>query len=651
MTFPLRILTFKQYLEANNNLPDARLNPMKTRILHTMYGSILIAILIMAMQTSCDFSETSDQTVTVPLGVDGRPIGWTEQTHGNDAEPDYTEVFAQNEVKRLDITITPSDWQAMLDDMSALYGEFGQGGMGGGNGNGAPVQPADMTDACAGLDAGDTCTITFNGMSSEGTCTEDTNGQLICRSQMAPGGQPGGDVAPSMPTEMLDACADLQAGEVCTISMNGTSMEGTCAAGFNGQLVCHPQMNPGGGNGGIPGGDVGNEGIPGGNGGFGDGGGMLGQDDTNPIYVPCTLAFEGKTWWYVGLRFKGFSSLSSGWSGGNNKLPFRLDFDEFEEDYPEIDNQRFFGFQKLSLANNWSDPSYLREKVTHDIFREAGVPAPHTAFYRLYIDYGEGARYFGLYTITEIPDQPMFDSQMGGDGGNLYKPTSNWVSFNEDNFEKQSNEDEADWSDVQAAITALHADRTDAVAWRAGLEAVFDVDGFLRWLAVNTVVVNWDTYGRMAHNYYLYGDPGDGGRLRWIPWDNNMAFMTGMGGMGGGMEPGAAGGGQVGLSLSLDEIGENWPLIRYLLDDTVYRTAYVDHVRAFVENVFDVATLQARFQAEHDLIAPYVTGAEGEQAGYTTLNDPQEFVTGLDSLLQFVSDRYDAASEYLSTAQ
>ena len=34
-----------------------------------------------------------------------------------------------------------------------------------------------------------------------------------------------------------------------------------------------------------------------------------------------------------------------------------------------------------------------------------------------------------------------------------------------------------------------------------------DVDLFLRWLAVNSTIGNWDAYGAMAHNYYLYGDP------------------------------------------------------------------------------------------------------------------------------------------------
>ena len=39
------------------------------------------------------------------------------------------------------------------------------------------------------------------------------------------------------------------------------------------------------------------------------------------------------------------------------KLPFKLDFDEFEDDYPQIDNQRFYGFKKLSLKNNYDDQS------------------------------------------------------------------------------------------------------------------------------------------------------------------------------------------------------------------------------------------------------------------------------------------------------
>ena len=599
------------------------------------------------------------------LAADGRPVGWTEATHGKTADADYAVVFPQDRVLRIDVTMTAASWQAMLEDMTANYGEFGTSnqGMGGGVGgdvgdtgaNGGarapgnidptvPVGgtdngiPPEMLDVCDTLQEGDACTASFNGVEMEGTCTTGSDGQLICQPQMDGGafpGNPGGGIPTDMP-DFSDSCESLAEGDACTVLQNGTATQGTCATDTDSQLVCRTQEDPGSGNG-VPGdGDVPN----------GGGAGGVVDDDTNPLLVPCKVVFEDKTWWYVGIRFKGFSSLTSTWNSGIYKLPFRFDFDAFDDDYPEVANQRFYGFEKLSLASNWSDSTYLREKVTHDVFREAGVPAPRTAFCRLYIDYGQGPIYFGLYALTEIPDQPMLEAQFGDDSGNLYKPTSTWASFDESDFDKETNKDEADFSDVQAAIAALNADRTDAAAWRAGLETTFNVDGFLRWLAVNTVIVNWDTYGQMAHNYYRYGNPQDAGRPNGIPWDNNMAFMDGMGG---GQGAGGAIAGNGGLSLGLTEVQDQWPLIRYLLDDPTYQAAYVSHMRTFVEQVFDVATLQARFQAEHDLIAPYVVGEEGEQAGYTLLNSAEDFDTALTSLLQFVADRHDAAVEFLST--
>jgi len=463
-------------------------------------------------------TEASPETSALELTADGRPVGWTEETHSNDVAADYAVVFPEGKVSRLDITITPEDWQAMQDDMTELYGEFGQGG--GGQGNLLPPRP-----------------------------------------------------------------------------------------GGGGLVAAQPGDAP-----------LGNDAV---------------FVDENPIWAPCTVEFEGKTWWYVGIRFKGQSSLSSTWSSGIGKLPLRFDFDEFEDVHPEIDNQRFFGFKKLSLASNWLDSSFLREKVAHDIFREAGVPAPRTAFYRVYVDFGEGSTYFGLYTMTEIPDDPLLETYFGNDDGNLYKPTSNWVSLNEEDFDKETNEDEGDFSDVETAMIALHADRSDAEAWRAGLEAVFDVDAFLHWLAVNTVIQNWDTYGVMAQNYYLYGDPADEGRLVWIPWDNNESLKSGDGGQ---RSP---------LSLELAGVGDNWPLIRYLADDPTYWADYVSYVGETVEDAFAVEATQQRLQAAHDLIEPYVVGPDGEQPGYTLLADPQDFYDELDYLLDHVVQRREAVLEFL----
>lgn len=47
---------------------------------------------------------------------------------------------------------------------------------------------------------------------------------------------------------------------------------------------------------------------------------------------------------------------------GDSKLPLKLDFDEFEDDYPEIENQRFYGFKQLSLANADRHPVRCRRR-------------------------------------------------------------------------------------------------------------------------------------------------------------------------------------------------------------------------------------------------------------------------------------------------
>lgn len=107
----------------------------------------------------------------------------------------------------------------------------------------------------------------------------------------------------------------------------------------------------------------------------------------------------------VGVRFKENSSLQSNWGAGSSKLYFKLDFDEFEDEYPQIDHQRFYGFKKLSLKNNFDDTSFIREKVASDVFRNAGIAGPYT----LYVDFGEGPTYFGLYTMEEEVSDGVFD--------------------------------------------------------------------------------------------------------------------------------------------------------------------------------------------------------------------------------------------------
>jgi hypothetical protein len=398
-----------------------------------------------------------------------------------------------------------------------------------------------------------------------------------------------------------------------------------------------------------------------------------------PMYVPVTVRHDGRVWTQVGMRYKGNSSLMSAVAGKAGKVPFRLDFDQYENEFPAIRNQRFYGFQKLTFSSGFSDDTQLNEVLASEVLRDRGVPAARAAFYRVYVDTGSGAEYWGLYSMIEDPaDGAMLDVQFGGQGGNLYKPEgrgANWSAFFPEGFEKKTNKNSGDFSDVSAAIEALHASRDDAGRWRTALEARFDVDLFLRWLAVNSAIENWDAYGAMAHNYYLYADPAVAGRLRWIPWDHNMAFGFALGGRGRGgffapapAPPGGAPRAPVALPANPPaglafgrpnsdvlhrSAGSTWPLISLLLTDDVYAARYREMLAHAVGGLLAPEPFEKRARELHALIAPAVTGRRGERPTHTTVSSPEAFersLDGPDGLLERIARRRTAIRDALNEA-
>ena len=531
--------------------------------------------------TDASEAATTDEAAAAGSSADeeevARPEGWSDETHSNDVDPNYDVVFPQDAVNTLTITITPEQWVAMQANMTEILGEAGMGQGG------------------------------FGGM-----------------------GRPGGDFAPPEGMAPPEGGVPPEDGTLPEGAEPPTGTRTPPEGGFT-----RPEGGPGGGM-----------------------GGNVDMVSETPMWVEATIEFDGNTWTNVGIRYKGNSSLTSAWSSGSLKLPFKLDFDEWEDAYPAIDNQRFFGFQQLSFANGFSDATYLRETLTYDLMQDAGLAAGETAFYEVILDYGEGSVSLGIYTAVEVIDDTVIENAFGDDRGNIYEADGAGVSLAEgtfdqiaDSFEKENNEDEADWSDIEALYAALHADTrtTDPEQWRADLEAVFDVDTFLNWLAVGAVVMNWDTYGAMAHNYYLYNNP-ETGQLVWLPWDHNMTLGSG-GGMAGRNDAGGRGdtgdigqaggpggmGGRSNVSLDKADVGEDWPLIRFLLDDPVYNERYLTFLAQASES-FDAAALTARIEALAEMLRPVVAAA-GEEA---------QFDAAVTQLIATVAERDTAVSDFLA---
>ncbi|MCL3779412.1 spore coat protein [Prolixibacteraceae bacterium JC049] len=371
---------------------------------------------------------------------------------------------------------------------------------------------------------------------------------------------------------------------------------------------------------------------------LGSGGNRPGErfSSTNPMFVPCTVRFNDTEWYHVGIRYKGNSSLHSSYRAGINKLSFKLDFDQFEDDYPAIKDQRFFGFKQLNLKNNFNDASLMREKVAADLFRQFGLASSQSAFCVVYVNNGNGPQYYGVYALVEEVDDTLIKTQFANGTGNLYKPDGDAASFangtyDTEEMEIKTNEESPNYTDVKALYDAINSSlrTTDAATWRNNLEKVFNVDVFLKYLAANNVIQNWDTYGKMTHNYYLYNDP-TSGLLTWIPWDNNEAFQEG--------KQGGA------LSLSMDEVGNNWPLISYIIDQPEYKATYEEYLQQFIDDVFVPATLTSTYSKYYELIKEY---AYAEESGYTFIKSDGQFDSTVETLKDHVQTRNNTVNSYL----
>ena len=388
-----------------------------------------------------------------------------------------------------------------------------------------------------------------------------------------------------------------------------------------------------------------------------------------PIWVPATVTYGGKQWTQVGMRWKGHASLKGAYSSGIKKLSFMLAFDHFEDLYPDLQNQRFYGFKGLTFSNAYNDPSLIREKVAAEVFRAAGVKVARSAFAPVTLDWGAGPVYLGLYTMIEDPADAMLEEQFGwheNGKGNLYKPWSDaarwlppptpdtpdggpdeWAEEIAEHFEKATNDDVADWSDIERVIEKLHGDRNVPALWRADLETVLDVRSFLRTLAVNQAIVNWDSYGCMHHNYYVYSNPRDFGRFVWFPWDMNEAMLYRE-------KEGCPAPGSVMLEeiMAEEEDETGWPLIRFILDDPVYRAAYIEDLRAVLDGPFAAESVIAMMRRYHDLVAPWVVGPNGTEVPPYKANGVEDgfagsLTAGDDALEPLVYARHAAVEAAL----
>lgn len=335
----------------------------------------------------------------------------------------------------------------------------------------------------------------------------------------------------------------------------------------------------------------------------------LDQFESVSAWHEADILTDGQRWASVGIRLRSNSELADAWKIGKNgayRFPFRITMDKWEKEHPTIDNQRFYGFQKLSLASLAGDSTTLRHQVASATYRSRGVPAFRSTLVSLRVAHGSGVNDtldLGVYSLREMIDGPMLKRWFSGDEGNLYEPSSMLgATYTIADFGGEDNKDKT-YVDVLAFMRALHGVNrtTDAAAWRTSLQSAFDVDGFINWLAISTVLGDRGGYGNEDGNYAFYADQG---KLRWMALDLDETLPTGNG---------------VYRNVwHLDEITAGASLIKNILADSVLCEGYKAKVSAYSTSELAGGSLTARVTALSAQLLPGSTVAEKLKA-YATV--------------------------------
>ncbi|HSI33324.1 MAG TPA: CotH kinase family protein [Tepidisphaeraceae bacterium] len=304
-------------------------------------------------------------------------------------------------------------------------------------------------------------------------------------------------------------------------------------------------------------------------------------------YVKAQVEIDNVPLADVGVRYKGNSSYNATERG--LKRPMKLDFNRFKP------GQDHLGIESLNLANNAFDISLMRETICYATYRAAGVPAPRTTLATVYLSVEGHCRqeYIGLYTLVEEVDGDQFlDRHFGKADLPVFKPEAirglpymgeDIANYAERYRPKNKITDPAAARPLIEFLKLLNY--ADDQTFNAEIEKVFDVDGFLNYLAVTGVVCHLDSNLANNHNFYLVVGPPDKkagrpSRVHWLPWDMNLALAT----YGGGGEQ------LVNLDVRHPWGGTNRLCERILAVDK-YRDAYLKHVRNVVTVAFNSAVM------------------------------------------------------------
>ena len=305
------------------------------------------------------------------------------------------------------------------------------------------------------------------------------------------------------------------------------------------------------------------------------------------VDIPATLTVDGKVYKDVGVHIRGNTSSMMVPEGGKRSLGVSINF---------VNDQRLLGYRSLNLLNSNADPTFLRTALYHYIARQY-IAAPQANWVRVVLN-GEN---WGIYVNTQ---------QINGDlAKDFFKTTkgARWKVSGSPNgrgglaylgddpepykriYEIKSKDTKESWTDLIHLCKVLN--QTPPAELQKELAPILDVDGALKFLALDKATINNDGFWTRASDYSIYEDPD--GKFHVIPWDANETFR----------EPENSGSDDATLDIFAGANDPNKALLNKLLAVPALRAKYVADIQDIATNWFDWKKMGPLVERWQSLIA------------------------------------------------
>lgn len=200
-------------------------------------------------------------------------------------------------------------------------------------------------------------------------------------------------------------------------------------------------------------------------------------------------------------------------------------------------------------------------------------------------------------------------------------------------YGKDNNREDPDYSDIiELCYVVDGAEHASTEEFAEALEEVFNVDSYLRYMAVITLTMNWDSYPWTGNNFFLFHNPVTD-KFEWIPWDLTW-------------------GGDASMPLferSQPTVSPYAPLFENVFKVEKYKRQYSAYLDLLIREYFNYENIYQVSKDHHDLIAPYVTQDTGDKMyfGDTAWFTIREFNNSWQSLAMNAGERSRFVSDIL----